>query len=348
MNGIQNSSSNQFANMRAFRSKSTEKHPENLKIQVNENDPFMKWPLRGLAYSNELGECLRPVIGHWAWAFWAPAVAYIGADVADKYQKGPDGKPDPSQKRATKQLAFQTFASVLLPTAAVKLGNYAANRVSSLGKDQISLTDKDKLLETLGNSLRHETHATEAYKGNRAKFVEHIVSNFKSDRDKTIPKLMKKDNILGKVLRTMKKPFAPLAKDEHLTKYTGQLVDDALNMYDSLMSSTKPKNISKRAFKVFQEESKTKGMQTAASRLVEKTLKNKSFKTNKALLAAGGFISLGLLMKPIDNFVEKTLIEEYIEPTIYNFDKSKPLKSFKDAVAFQRKKREEAKANKTA
>ena len=200
----------------------------------------------------------------------------------------------------------------------------------------------------MGNSLRHETHATEAYKGNRAKFVEHIVSNFKSDRDKTIPKLMKKDNILGKVLRTMKKPFAPSAKDEHLTKYTGQLVDDALNMYDTLMSSTRPKNISKRAFKVFQEESKTKGMQTAASRLVEKTLKNKSFKTNKALLAAGGFISLGLLMKPIDNFVEKTLIEEYIEPTIYNFDKSKPLKSFKDAVAFQRKKREEAKANKTA
>ena len=76
--------------MRTFRSKSAEKVPENLKIQVNENDPFMKWPLRGLAYSNELGECLRPVIGHWAWAFWAPAVAYIGADVADKYQKGPD------------------------------------------------------------------------------------------------------------------------------------------------------------------------------------------------------------------------------------------------------------------
>jgi len=334
--------------MRAFKNKNTENHAENLKIQVSENDPFMKWPLRGLAYSNELGECLRPVIGNWAWAFWVPAVGYIGADVADKYQKGPDGKPDPSKKRATKQLAFQTFASVLLPTAAVKLGNYAANRVSSLGKDQISLTDKDKLMETLGNSLRHETHLTAEYQGNRKKIVKHIVSNFKAERDKTIPKVLKKDNALGKVLRTLKKPFAPLAKDEHLTKYTTKLVDDALNMYDSLMSSTKPQNLSERAFKTFKADSKTKGAQTAASRLVEKTLKNKSFKTNKALIAAGGFVALGLLMKPIDNFVEKTLIEEYIEPTINNFDKSNPLKSFKDAVTFQKRKNKEAQETKTA
>ena len=57
---------------------------------VNQNgeyrDPLMRWPLRGAAFTNEVGEALRPIIGGYATLSWVPALMYIGADVYDKYK----------------------------------------------------------------------------------------------------------------------------------------------------------------------------------------------------------------------------------------------------------------------
>ena len=47
-------------------------------------DPLMHWPLRGAAFTNEVGEALRPLIGNFATLSWAPALLYIGADIYDK------------------------------------------------------------------------------------------------------------------------------------------------------------------------------------------------------------------------------------------------------------------------
>ena len=49
-------------------------------------DPLMHWPLRGAAFTNEIGEALRPLIGSYATLSWAPALLYIGADIYDKYK----------------------------------------------------------------------------------------------------------------------------------------------------------------------------------------------------------------------------------------------------------------------
>ena len=49
-------------------------------------DPLMRWPLRGAAFTNEVGEALRPIIGEYATLSWVPALMYIGADVYDKYK----------------------------------------------------------------------------------------------------------------------------------------------------------------------------------------------------------------------------------------------------------------------
>ena len=40
-------------------------------------DPLMKWPLRGMAFTNEVGESLRPIIGNTATLFWVPVFLYI-------------------------------------------------------------------------------------------------------------------------------------------------------------------------------------------------------------------------------------------------------------------------------
>ena len=49
-------------------------------------DPLMRWPLRGAAFTNEVGEALRPIIGEYATLSWVPALMYIGADIYDKYK----------------------------------------------------------------------------------------------------------------------------------------------------------------------------------------------------------------------------------------------------------------------
>ena len=49
-------------------------------------DPMMHWPLRGAAFTNEIGEALRPLIGQYATLTWIPALMYIGADIYDKYK----------------------------------------------------------------------------------------------------------------------------------------------------------------------------------------------------------------------------------------------------------------------
>ena len=49
-------------------------------------DPLIKWPMRGAAFTNEIGEALRTLIGNYATLTWVPALLYIGADIYDKYK----------------------------------------------------------------------------------------------------------------------------------------------------------------------------------------------------------------------------------------------------------------------
>ena len=84
-------------------------------------DPLMKWPLRGAAFTNEIGEALRPLIGNAATICWAPALMYIGADIYDKY-KNDKTEYSPNSRRLLEQAIFQGMASIFLPLVAVKAG----------------------------------------------------------------------------------------------------------------------------------------------------------------------------------------------------------------------------------
>ena len=47
-------------------------------------DPLMNWPIRGLAYSNELGAALSEIAPTLGTLLWFPAMLYFGADIYDK------------------------------------------------------------------------------------------------------------------------------------------------------------------------------------------------------------------------------------------------------------------------
>ena len=105
-------------------------------------DPLMHWPLRGAAFTNEIGEALRPIIGGYATLSWAPALLYIGADIYDKY-KNEQTEYNPNTKRALKQAVFQGMASIFLPLVAVKAGQNLFSLLGYFTSEKVSYNSKN-------------------------------------------------------------------------------------------------------------------------------------------------------------------------------------------------------------
>ena len=152
--------------------KKPKSHDEEVKELIqNPSDPLIKFPLRGLGYSNEIGVALSAMPGWGKTAellLWIPALMYLGADIYDKYSRGKEGNySSASITTAVEEAAFQGLASVLLPTAAIKIGqnltgyfkkfdgtNLTASAQEELYKKLVDDFDKDKFTKTNFDRVR--------------------------------------------------------------------------------------------------------------------------------------------------------------------------------------------------
>lgn len=129
------------------------KQEEVKEIIQSPDDPLSKYPLRALGYSNEIGAAVStmPVWGKAAEsALWIPALMYFGADIYDKYSRGKEGNyTKASATAALEQTIFQALASVILPTAAVKVGQKAAACLTKLDGSGLSASAKEEMLDRL-------------------------------------------------------------------------------------------------------------------------------------------------------------------------------------------------------
>lgn len=95
---------------------------------------------RGAAYTNDLGEGLKPAIGEaLAKRCWYPSLLYVGVSVYDKTVHDEHGNKDFSVKRGAQEFAFQTLASLCGPILLVNLGQNTIGKVltkigSSIGQ----------------------------------------------------------------------------------------------------------------------------------------------------------------------------------------------------------------------
>lgn len=305
----------------------------NRQTKQAKEDIYMKWPLRGLAYSNELGEIIRPMSGVAANLLWVPAIGYIAADIGDKYKHNQYGEHEPSKKRAGKQLSFQMLASVILPTAAVKVGQKLTNIISSKGKTKLSINDREKYTRMITQSMNKGSHEkfVDNTTGlvNREKYTQHIMENIaEMDKHKTTKNKM--FSPFAKIIDFVKKPFEAKPKTENIQKYIASTIDNIMDTREALIQGTKPKNVSDKLYKAFEKEAKSGTLEqkkSAAYTVIRKIQGKKLFKNN-ALKSLGGLVALGIMMKPIDNFVEHVLIKKYIGPTIDKMHK--PWKSLKE------------------
>lgn len=269
-------------------------------------DPLMRWPLRGAAFTNEIGEALRPLIGKYATLTWAPALLYIGADIYDKY-KNDQTEYSPDSKRCLKQACFQGLASIILPIIAVKGGQNLFSILGLISRENLTFNAQEDIVnlaqQFVANGKLH------AYKNDSEACVKEFIDIIHNNIDyKDNESLM--NNHLKKIIGKCK-----LNTKENIEKYATQNITKLIRFRKQLLEPSD--NMKKSAFyekyKYALELGQTKNVavkSTLNKYLSSKTMKGRFIKTS------GGFLALGLAIKPIDYFVEHVLIGKVIGPGI--------------------------------
>lgn len=265
-------------------------------------DPLMKWPLRGAAFTNEVGEALRPIIGGYATLSWVPALLYIGADVYDKY-KNDKAEYSPDSRRCLKQAIFQGCASIFFPLIAVKAGQNLFSQFARFSEDKISLNSKEHISKIAQQFIANGK--MRAFEGKDEECIKEFLNTVADSRDFAYKK-SKFSNFFN---------ISKLDNKEKVKEYSEKTIKDLIKLRkDILNPSTQTK-----AGGWYQRYIKNLNNGQTESVAIKSVLE--AFQTNKLLKGKfiktiGGFVALGLAIKPIDHFVENVLIGKYVGPQI--------------------------------
>ena len=268
-------------------------------------DPLMNWPLRGAAFTNEVGEALRPIIGNAANMTWVPALMYIGADVYDKY-KNDQTEYSPDSKRCLKQAIFQGLASVFLPVVAVKLGQNAFSQFGKFTEDKISLNAKEHVSKVAEQFIANGK--MRAYDGRDEECIKEFLDHVSDSMDFSNKK---------KSLKNTFKIFS-LDKKENVEKYSIKTIKNLIQMRKDLLNPTTEVKAGGWYSKYIKALKSGQTESVVVKSVLTNFQKGQLMKGN-FIKTIGGFCALGLAIKPIDHFVENVLIGKYVGPQIDNF-----------------------------
>lgn len=290
------------------------------------SDPLMKWPVRGLAFSNDIGAAIMDIAPKAGTAFWVPALMYFGADIYDKYRNDKESY-DPDAKRGVKQALFQTFASIMFPIAAVHAGQKVASIAGRLGKEELSLQTQEEVIQQHVDYMSHRRlreFTPQDYKTQYGKALDtYIDETMRAHKTKNPIRIL-----INLVFGERHPEKLGQARRNKVHEYISKRIDDMFDNRNSLLENKKPEKMSEKMFAKFQQLKEiykkdplhTEDYADKAAKDILKTFEaNKVFKI-KLIKAAGGFAALGLLIQPIDKFVENIIIEKFVEPGLNKFN----------------------------
>ena len=277
-------------------------------------DPLMKWPLRGAAFSNEVGEALRPMIGNYATLTWIPALLYIGADIYDKY-KNDKTQYSPDSARCLQQAVFQGMASIFLPLVAVKAGQNLFSMGGQFNSDKLTINCKEHIVKLAQDFVANGK--MRAYHSNDEACIKDFLDIVNNNIDYK-KQITKTSNIFKKVYLWMSDRLystSKLNKKENIDKFAESTLKELIEMRKSLLTTPigEGGTIWHNNYKLALDSGQTKNV--AVKTVLNKYLKTKMLK-GKMIKTVGGFIALGSLIKPIDSFVEEVLIGRLIAPNM--------------------------------
>lgn len=286
------------------------------------SDPLMQWPLRGLAFTNDIGAAIMDIAPTAGQALWIPALMYFGADIYDKYRNN-KAEYDPSAKRGVKQAIFQALASVIFPIAVVHTGQKTASMLNKFSKEGVSLQSKEDVIR---HQLRHMSQLKlRDYADNPQVYKDEYTKALDTLIEEAARKKMFKNPISGffKFIFGGRHPEKMTDKTkENIHKLINARIDDIFEMRKDLLEGKKPEKMSEKMYaqfkemkEVFKNDAKYSDdyLNHATKDILKKMEENKIFKT-KLHKTLGGFVALGLLIKPMDSFVETVIMHKYVEP----------------------------------
>ncbi len=316
-------------------------HQAKKKDQKQYNDPLMKWPVRGMAFTNDIGAAISDIAPKAGALLWYPAMMYFGADIYDKYRNDKESY-DPNAQRGFEQAVFQAFASVIFPIVAVHTGQKTASVLARHSKEKLSLQTQEESTQFLMDFM--DRRKLKKYDGQKAKFKEEFQVSFDNYVESTTLKHQNK-NVFRKffdLIFSSKHPevMGQVGKEgkQTLEKFLDKKIDNMFEIREALLNdeTRRPDKLSEKLFTEFKNAK-------------EKYLKDPDFKANAKELAIkdvllnmessnifktkmkktiGGFIVLGALIKPIDMFVENVIMKKYVEPGL-DYIQETSINSFK-------------------
>ena len=314
-----------------------EKLPKKPKREYN--DPLMKWPIRGMAFTNDIGAAIMDIAPTAGQALWIPALMYFGADIYDKYRND-KAEYDPSAKRGLKQAIFQSLASVIFPVAVVHAGQKTASFLYRASKDGVSLQTKEEVIRHHLNNIS-QVKLTD-YENDIASYKKEYHATLDTMIDETTRRYKYKNPLkaVWDIIFGSRHPEA-MGKDtrENIHTLIDKHIDDMFTLRKALLEgNSKPEGLPDKLYKKFLNLKETykndpkyasKYAKHAAKDVIKTIEEGKIFKT-KLLKTIGGFIALGLLIKPMDGFVENVIMHKYVGPGLDKLDNSELLKSKKN------------------
>ena len=291
------------------------------------NDPLMKWPIRGLAFTNDIGAAVMDIAPKTGTFLWYPAMMYFGADIYDKYRND-KAQYDPNAKRGFKQAIFQALASVVFPIITVHTGQKVASVMARKSDAKLSLQTQEESTKFLVDFMSRRKLSE--YQDNTDKFKKE----FDTALDNYIDTSTRKHQNTNPVKKFFNMIFGSKHPEEmgkegnnrkqKLKDYTTKKIDNLFEIRSELIKddSKKPTKLSDKLFKEYKTlldkyskdpEFKTNAKSIAIKDILTKVETNDIFKT-KMKKTIGGFVALGLLIKPIDLFVEHIIMEKYVDP----------------------------------
>ena len=283
-------------------------------------DPLMHWPLRGAAFTNEVGEALRPLIGKYATLSWVPALLYIGADIYDKY-KNDQTEYSPNSNRALKQAIFQGMASIFLPLVAVKAGQNIFSLFGYATKERLTINTKEQV-DKLAQAFVANGNMS-AYKDNELECINKFKDIVKNNIDYKKNRYTDKNSFIRLICRIESKILKKIVegKQKNLDSYAQETIIELITKRKNLLSPSKEVLLSKEYtdYKQLLDKGQTKSV--AVKSVLNKAIEKKSL-NGKFIKTLGGFLALGFAIAPIDHFVEHILIGKVVNQTLENKKKT--------------------------
>lgn len=287
-------------------------------------DPLNKKSIVLISYSNELGTAISEIAPKCGAALWAPTLMYLGADIYDKYKNDKD-LYNPSGKRAFKRAIYQGMTTLIALPAVITAGQWIVSPLGEiLHKSGVSVNAKDsvyKHTKDVIDQMHGETlESFEEFNDIVLKTLKNKISARKNEKNSV--------NFFKKIMNFCSNKFPMVNSDrKKLLEFAQENVRKTFEIAVALKNDDKkkvPGSIYRKYKKLLPQMKEMYNQKDAidyAARNALKEFQNSLIFKNKLMKTAGGLAALVLLAVPVNNFIDKKIMQKFVDPGIDQISK---------------------------